>query len=196
MKKIKIFALLTMLCSSTIQSFSTNIDSLYVSPNPFDSITIIHFNIVQNDTITLQVYDRWGNAVRTFFQSTFLPSGSYSINFFADSLPNGPYVIALFINSTSHLTTIANHQTVGINENELVNKKQFIYPNPTTGLLTIPYEGIKKVIVTDLNGRVLKNLTINAKNVSLSDLNNGAYILTILSGKEQIFSTQKIDLIK
>jgi len=196
MKKIKIFALLTMLCSSTIQSFSTNHDSLYVSPYTFDSITIIHFNIVENDTITLQVYDRWGNAVRTFFQNTFLPSGSYSINFFADSLPNGLYLIALFINSTSHLTTVANHQTVGINENELVNQKQFIFPNPTTGFLTIPYEGIKKVVVTDLNGRILKSLTINTKNVSLSDLNNGTYILTILSDKEQIFSTQKIEIIK
>jgi len=71
-----------------------------------------------------------------------------------------------------------------------------LFPNPTTGLLTIPYEGIKKVIVTDLNGRILKSLTISTKTVSLFDLNIGTYIVTILSDKEQIFSTQKIDLIK
>jgi hypothetical protein len=185
-----------MLCSSTISSFSTNHDSLYISPNPFDSITIIHFNIVHNDTITLQVYDRWGNAVRTFFQNTFLPSGSYSINFIADSLPYDTYVVGLFINSTSHLTTSITHKFLNINENEIVKQKPLIYPNPTTGLLTIPYEGIKNVIVTDLNGRILKSLTISTKTVSLFDLNIGTYIVTILSDKEQIFSTQKIDLIK
>jgi len=183
-----------MLCSSTISSFSTNHDSLYVSPNPFDSITIIHFNIVQNDTITLQVYDRWGNAVRTFFQNTFLPSGSYSINFTADSLNDGTYIVALFINYTSHLATTVTHKTLSIKENGII--KQIIYPNPTTGLLTIPYEGNKNVIVTDLNGRIVKSLTINAKNVSLLELNNGTYIVTILSDKGQIFLTQKIEMIK
>jgi hypothetical protein len=49
MKKIKIFALLTMLCSLTISSFSTNVDSLWVFPNPFNSITVIHFDIAQYD---------------------------------------------------------------------------------------------------------------------------------------------------
>ena len=185
-----------MLCSSTISSFSTNHDSLYLSPNPFDSITIIHFNIVHNDTITLQVYDRWGNAIRTYFQNTFLPSGSYAINFIADSLPYTTYIVALSINSTSHLSAIAYHQAVGIIENEIVNQKQFIYPNPTTGLLTIPYGGIKNVIVTDLNGRILKNITMSTNMISLSDLKSGTYIVSILSDKEQILFTQMILLIK
>jgi hypothetical protein len=195
MKKIKIFALLTMLCSSTILSFATNHDSLYVSPIVFDSITTIHFNIVNNDTVTLQVYDRWGNVVRTFFQNTYLPSGSYSINFIADSLPYGMYLV-FFKNSTTQLSLSVNHQVLGINENETVIQKPLAFPNPTTGMLTIPYEGVKKIIVTDLNGRILKSLTISTKTVSLFDLNIGTYIVTILSDKEQIFSTQKIDLIK
>lgn len=185
-----------MLCSSTISSFSTNHDSLYISPNPFDSITIIHFNIVENDTITLQVYNRWGEVIRTYFQNTFLPSGSYSINFIADSLPNGTYLVGLFINSTKHLVAQATKSVVGINENEIVKPKPILYPNPTTGLLAIPYNGTKTIIVTDLNGRILKSLTISTITISLSDLESGTYIVTILSGKEQILSTQKIFLIK
>jgi len=196
MKKIKIFALLTMLCSSTISSFSTNIDSLNVSPNPFGSTTVIYFNIVQNDTISLDILNVVGQNVKSFFQNTLLPSGSYSINFQADSIPIGIYIVRLKINSDTTLKRKIVKNELGINENENVKSKQLIFPNPTTGLLTIPYEGIKNVIVTDLNGRILKSLTINTKNVSLSDLNNGTYILTILSDKEQIFSTQKIDLIK
>ena len=133
--------------------------------------------------------------MRTFFQNTYLPSGSYSINFIADSLPYGMYLV-FFKNSTTQLSLSVNHQVLGINENETVKQKLLAFPNPTTGLLTIPYEGIKNVIVTDLNGRILKNLTISTKSLSLFDLNIGTYIVTILSDKEQIFSTQKIDLIK
>jgi len=151
---------------------------------------------VQNDTISLNVYNLWGNVVRTYFQNTVLPSGSYSINFLSDTLPNEIYTVVLKINSTKTLVKNAIKTTLGINENNIPSKNKLIFPNPTTGMLTIPYEGVKKVIVTDLNGRILKNLTIHTKNVSLSDLNNGTYILTILSDKEQIFSTQKIDVIK
>ena len=196
MKKIKTFALLTMLCSLTISSFSTNSDSLTVSPNPFYSLTVIHFDITQNDTISLNVFNLLGQNVKSFFQNTILPSGSYSINFQDDSIPIGIYMVQLKINSDTTLSKKIIKLGVGINENEILKQKQLIYPNPTTGLLTIPYEGIKKVIVTDLNGRILKTLTISINTVSLFDLNIGTYIVTILSDKEQIFSTQKIDLIK
>lgn len=70
------------------------------------------------------------------------------------------------------------------------------FPNPTNSLITIPLDGVKTIIITDLNGRILKNLTINTKTISLSDLNSGAYIMTILSDNEQIFSTEKIILIE
>lgn len=185
-----------MLCISTISSFSTNVDSLYVSPNPFYSITIIHFNIVHNDTISLDVFNTLGQNVKTFFQNSILPSGSYSINFQDDSIPIGIYMVQLKINSDTTLLRKIIKLGVGINENEIVNQKQLIYPNPTTGLMTIPFEGGGKVIVTDLNGRTLKNLTISTKTLSLFDLNSGTYIVTIISDKEQIFSTQKIDIIK
>ena len=181
MKKIKIFALLTMLCSSTISSFSTNHDSLYISPNPFDSITIIHFNIVHNDTITLQVYDRWGNAVRTFFQNTYLPSGSYSINFIADSLPYEMYLVGLFINSTTHLALAAYHLALGINENEIVKQKQFIYPNPTTGILNVSGKNIKSISIFDLSGK--KIFTDIKKqdfvSIDISNIPKGIYIIKV-----------------
>ena len=196
MKKIKIFALLTMLCNSTISSFSTNVDSLWVIPNPFNAITIIHFDIVQDDTISLDVLNLLGQNVKTFFQNAILPSGSYSINFQDDNVPIGIYMVRLKINSDTTLFRKIIKSGVGINDNEIVKPKQFIYPNPTTGFLTIPYDGTKTIIVTDLNGRIVKSLTINTKTVSLFDLNNGTYIVTILSDKGQIFLTQKIEMIK
>ena len=128
-----------MLCSLTISSFSTNSDTLYVSPNPFYSITVIHFDIAQNDTISLNVFNTLGQNVKSFFQNTILPSGSYSINFKDDSIPIGIYMVQLKINSDTTLLRKIIKLGVGINENEILNQKQLIYPNPTTGLLTIPY---------------------------------------------------------
>ena len=196
MKKIKIIALWTILYGLTTSGFSTNSDTLYVSPNPFDSITVIHFDIFQNDTISLDIYNMVGKNVRTYFQNAVLPSGSYLINFLSDTLPNSLYFVVLKINSTKTLSAKAIKTTLGINENEIVIGKQLIYPNPTTGLLTIPYNGKKAILVTDLNGRMVKSLTLNSNNVSLLDLNNGTYIVTILTGNRQIFSNQKIQLIK
>ena len=196
MKMIKIVALMIMLCSSTISSFSANTDTLYVSPNPFDSLTVIHFKTVQNDTISLFVYNYLGKKIRTYFENTFLQSGSYSVNFIVDTLPNGIYFVSLQLQSSSNLSTKAIHSPVGINDNEIAKQNRSLFPNPTTGLLTIPYDGIKKIIVSDVNGHVLKSLTITSKSVSLVDLNGGTYLITILSDNEQIFSTQKIEIIK
>ena len=196
MKKIKTFALLTLLCCSTIPCFSTNTDTLYVSPNPFDLITIIHFDIVQTDTISLNVFDKYGHSKKMFFQNTILPSGSYSINFQADSLPNGVYYVGLKINSTRTLSKKVLKTVLANNVNEYEKQKQLIYPNPTTGPLTIPYNGTKTIIITDLNGKVCKRSTITTNTLSLFDLDIGVYILTVLSDKERILTIQKIEKIK
>ena len=185
-----------MLCCSTISCFSTNSDTLYVSPNPFDLITIIHFDIVQTDTISLNVYNPSGHSVKMFFHNTILPSGSYSINFQADSLPNGIYFVGLKINSSKTLSKEIVKTTLGNNVNEFKKQKQLVYPNPTAGLLTIPYNGTKTIIITDLNGKVCKRSTITTNSLSLLDLDIGVYILTVLSDKEKILTIQKIEKIK
>ncbi len=138
----------------TISNLSANADTLYVSPNPFDSITTIHFDIVQNDTVSLYVYDMLGHIVKTYFQDTFLTSGSYSINFIADTLPNGIYLVIL--NTTTN-TLIAKVVIgfVGISENEIEKQKSIIYPNPTTGKITIKAEDIEKIEIMDMQGRTV-----------------------------------------
>ena len=188
--------MLKILGFSTISGFSTNSDSLYVSPNPFDTLTIIHFDIVQNDSITLEVFNMLGDNVRTFFQNTALPAGSYSINFHTGTLPNGFYLVSLKINSSKTLIKKVLKTSVGINENEYNKVKTSFYPNPTTGLLTIPFDFLKTIIVTDMKGLILKNIKTRSTELSISELENGTYIVTLLSDKELIFSTQNIILIK
>lgn len=192
MKKINrlLFVTLLILCVGT--SFSQTVDSLNVFPNPFASSTTIHFDIVQSDTITLRVFNTVGQTVRTFFQSTILPSGSYNINFVGDSLADGIYFIRLDIGSTKSITKKAvKSGSTSIVEDNRVNKL-IVFPNPTKDHITIPINGNKTIIVTDLNGKIVKSLTTDQQIISLLDIAAGQYFITILTNQNKKITTQKI----
>ena len=170
-----------------------NTDSLSVSPNPFNSLATIHFEIVQSDTITLNVFNSLGSIVKTFFQSTILPSGSYNINLLGDSLADGIYFIRLDIGSTKYLAKkVLKSSSVSGVEDIKTTEKLLIFPNPTNDLITIPIVGNKTIIVTDLNGKIIKYLTTDQQIISLLDIVKGQYFITILTNKNEIITTQKI----
>jgi hypothetical protein len=148
---------------------------------------------VQSDTITLRVFNTVGQTVRTFFQSTILPSGSYNITFLGDSLVDGMYFIRLDIGSTITLTkkAIKGGSTSGITDKKAV-AKFLIFPNPTTDQITIPFFGSKTIIVTDLSGKIIKSITTDQQVISLLDIATGQYIITILTNESEIITTQKI----
>jgi hypothetical protein len=52
-----------------------------------------------------------------------------------------------------------------------------VYPNPAQNFILTP--NAKKVIVSDLNGRILKE-SVNAERVDISSLAKGTYIVKIL----------------
>ncbi|WP_034062651.1 T9SS type A sorting domain-containing protein [Lacinutrix jangbogonensis] len=62
-----------------------------------------------------------------------------------------------------------------------------LYPNPSHGLVTIRNSGIalEQVNLTDINGRVVASFSLNgitdSKQLNLSDLTSGLYLLTITS---------------
>ena len=101
MKKINRLLIATLLTFYFGTTYSQTTDSLSVFPNPFVSSTTIHFDLVQSDTITLRVFNTFGQTISTFFQSTILPSGSYNINLLGDSLIDGLYIIRLDMASPS-----------------------------------------------------------------------------------------------
>jgi hypothetical protein len=193
MKKIirLLFVTLLTLCIGT--SFSQTVDSLSVFPNPFAISTTIHFDIVQSDTITLRVFNTVGQTIRTFFQSTILPSGSYNINFVGDSLADGIYFVRLDIGSTKTINkkAVKSGSTSIVEDNRVVNKL-IVFPNPTNDHITIPINGNKTIIVTDLNGKIVKSLTTDQQIISLLDIAAGQYFITILTNQNEKITTQKI----
>jgi hypothetical protein len=108
-------------------------------------------------------------------------------------LSDGNYSVT--ITDGNGCTTTNSVNITGIKDN-LSTFHSNAFLDPTNRLMTIPLDGVKTIIVTDLNGRISKKLIINTKTISLSDLNSGIYIVTILLNNEQIFSTEKIILIK
>jgi|688.fasta_scaffold239656_2 hypothetical protein len=161
----------------------TSNDTLIVNPNPFDSIAVIQFTISNNDTIWLDIYNVIGISIKTFYNATVLPSGSYSVTLNGDSIPDGIYFVSLRINSTKTLSKKLIKQTnaVGLKENDILQNIK-LYPNPTNSILNI----------VDENNQ-LQNTTIQIKNnlgqlvytspftsqINLHSISAGMYFLTV-----------------
>lgn len=77
--------------------------------------------------------------------------------------------------------------------------KTTVFPNPTKGIIEIKLldiERVNKLVVVDINGKTVKSyLDFNSKNINLSDLENGIYILQIFDDMKLINSS-KIILLK
>jgi hypothetical protein len=193
MKKIKHLLFITLLTITCGPIFSQTVDSLTIYPNPFNSATTIHFDLVQTDTITLQVFNPLGQTVRTFYQSTVLPSGSYHMNLNGDSLLEGVYFIKLEIGSTISIVKKAiKFGPTSIVENYKLDHKLIAFPNPTNDRITIPIQGNKTIIVADMHGNFVKSFTTDQQVISLLDIAAGQYVITILDNENKILTTQKM----
>jgi hypothetical protein len=194
MKNIKRQILIPLLIFCLGTTFSQTTDSLNVFPNPFSSSATIHFEIVEADTISLQVYNNVGQTVRSFFQTALLPSGSYNINLLGDSLAEGIYFVRLDIGSSKFISKKAVKSATAsiVSDHNLTQNDRTVFPNPTNGFLTIPVDGNKTIRITDLSGRILKSFTTDQKTISLLDLATGLYFITIMTNENGIISTQKI----
>ena len=193
MKKIKRLLFIILLIITCGPTFSQTVDSLTIYPNPFNTSTTIHFDLVQTDTITLQVFNSLGQTVRTFYQSTVLPSGSYHMNLNGDSLIEGVYFIKLEIGSTISIVKKAiKFGPTSIVENYKLDHKLIVFPNPTNNRITIPIQGNKTVIIADMHGKIIKSFTTDQQVISLFDIAAGQYVITILNNENEIITTQKM----
>lgn len=174
-------------------SFSQTIDSLQISPNPVNGKATIHFEIAQSDTVSLRIFDITGQTVKTFFQKSFLKSGSYDVQLLGDSLVAGIYIVRLDIGASKNITKkVVNMGTpTGITTNKAVDKV-LLFPNPTNNYLTIPLVGNKTIVVKDLQGRELRSFTTEQQLISLSDFSSGQYVVTILTNKGEVVVSQKV----
>lgn len=71
------------------------------------------------------------------------------------------------------------HLAVGIADEVSQNEAFILYPNPTTGLITLTNEGVKGVQVLSLLGEKLLSPTLKQKTIDISCLPSGMYLLSL-----------------
>lgn len=106
--------------------------------------------------------------------------------------------LVLFTDNYSGSAYYDNIQTVSgvLGVEDQVASKFSVYPNPTSGLVTISNDNnstLQSVSITDLNGRNVKSLKLNGETTSqinISDLAAGVYMMNISSDQGSI--TRKI----
>lgn len=122
---------------------------------------------------------------RTVWQHTGTIWGGYNSSMVYDTATG--IVICVLINqlpaqalqvSTQLLSTLINHNPVGIIENAPENQMT-VYPNPTNGLvqIKIPNQTVQSVKVYGLQGQLIKETT--ESQFSLSSYANGLYLIKV-----------------
>ncbi|MDZ7756289.1 T9SS type A sorting domain-containing protein [Rhodohalobacter sp.] len=64
-------------------------------PNPFNPSTVISYQLAENSTVTLEVYDMLGREVATLVNNERMSAGSHNVTFDAGNLSSGLYMYRL-----------------------------------------------------------------------------------------------------
>ncbi|WP_428235368.1 T9SS type A sorting domain-containing protein [Gracilimonas sp.] len=73
-------------------------------PNPFNPSTVISYQLPENSTVKLQVFDMLGREVATLANNERKTAGSHQATFDAGNLSSGVYIYRLSTNSGVQLT--------------------------------------------------------------------------------------------
>ncbi len=175
------------------KSLAQDADSLHVFPNPFAQSATVYFEIVEADTISLRVFSMTGQVVQTFILSTVFPAGAYNFNLCGDSLADGLYLVRLDIGSSkSKAKKALKDSTAASISAERGLDEILLFPNPTYDKLNIPLAGSKSIVIYDLKGKVLKKFTTEEEIISLQELAQGQYLISISSPSTPTTSIQRI----
>lgn len=176
--------------------FSTvphNESSNPILPNNFSQI---HSQAIISDKLN------WANVAGSFIADSaysFLIISNFYRDSLCDTLFTGPthgtnfeesyYYIDDVCVSTDSLTCNGN-----VSVKNIFNEQSFTcFPNPTNDLLTIPIDGEKNIVVTNLQGQIQKTIKTDSQLISLLDLPVGIYIVAVFNeDNEQLILRQLV----
>jgi len=151
-----------------------------------------------NDTLTIESNQTTSTSVTTLFKTHFDIKINHSLgdttlrlfqetnyDIFKIYFPN--YISS--IEFDPELWLIEEHNLIPVGINSINDNEEIkIFPNPTTGKITIDAENVKSIEIINIEGkRVFKGTKTK---IDLSSFPKGIYIINVLTGKETI--TRKI----
>lgn len=102
----------------------------------------------------------------------------------------GNVYITNFADFGNHNIRKITQLQLGIFQNDILSKVT-ISPNPVKTLLTIQIENfciIDKILITELNGKIIFTQTQNSNTINVENLTKGLYFLEIYSGNQKMIS--------
>jgi len=140
--------------------------------------------------LTLNASPQVGSFISTIGSQSGINTAAFTLKSHSFVVPStGIYNLGL--RNQSPMNAVGTHALVVDNFtiSQVLSSESFtlsgvkIYPNPATNVLNIQsdIEVLTKVSITDLNGRVVKQVSNNLSQISLGDLSKGIYMVTIES---------------
>jgi hypothetical protein len=181
MKKSLLLLLLALVANTLLCKAQP--DTLTITPHAsFVDTLVFSFGTDEGDTITLEMYNRWGNRIVSFLNKEIMPADNYEYIYAGgDSLETGTYFVSFIRNGSREGTKYVykTDSAVGIRKNKVATDYLFLYPNPSTTYITIGIEGEKQIAITNLQGKEVRRFSTTEENISVLDLPTGQYILTV-----------------
>ncbi len=64
---------------------------------------------------------------------------------------------------------------------DLESQQLVVFPNPSTGLVNIQCEGMKRLELISMEGKCVKNLEVNGSSCQIDGLEKGVYLVRVIS---------------
>jgi len=140
----------------------------------------------QNDSATLlyrkDASEPWHEIAYTLYSGSNWKQG----RFILENFPSGEYVLAAW-----------NKEALDIEEFVEPKHQMQVFPNPATKQVTVSWNGTTdgKIVLCDLNGKVLRQVTFTQKeqtNFSLENLSQGCYFIECHDASGMIIERKKL----
>lgn len=181
---MKYLLMLLALVSIQLGLKSQQGDTLIIQPRAFRDSTVFTIKHLDNDTVTLIVYNRWGEEIKSFYKDTIL-SGDKQNTLYGEALKPETYSVMYEVNSVSKNTYIMKLHPTGVTEMPSTNSDAIVFPNPaTTDLNITSTETIDAVEILDLEGKIIikhPEISRDVNRIDVQDLAPGVYIVKMYS---------------
>ena len=196
MKTIIIFILVLFVSLNLSASIQDTIN-WQIAPNPFVTQTTIQFDLTEQDTVSLFIYNPLGQTVSTILNLQVLSQGNYSYIFHGDSVPDGSYFVQLKINQNSYVKHIVKNSQTNIDNTANTDNNNIIVYSDNDNMLKINgkiYTG-DLITIYSIEGKIIGQYFCKQNNfisIDLSNIVNQILIVKITNNEMKLNYTKMI----